>query len=279
MKKLLAIFLAVMMVFSLGVTGFAADGDEVPEISLPDFPTQETGKMYLASENIYIEAGQTYNIPVYWIADYTPEAQSGSIVAGFNVVLASDVTDQLEITAITPSAEVQALKGYELIGCEANLFDDPALNMFSFKTTDFGFFNQAKLELAIVTVQVADTYVGRLPVSEGSDTTYPVDTLLDIRPAEHFYFGDFYYPAYDIDAPISIGVFDDEAESFYPEENIYYGDVDGPFFIIGGHLIEKPPVKPWQDTLKEWALNVLSTILDRLADFFATLNSVLPDIV
>ena len=77
MKKILAILLAAMMVFTLGLTAFAEGEDEGADtgILLPEFPAQTENEIYFVSENAYVEAGGTYEIPVYIVSNYTPSIE------------------------------------------------------------------------------------------------------------------------------------------------------------------------------------------------------------
>ncbi len=278
MKKLLAIFLAVMMVFSLGVVGFAADDEEIPQIQLPVFPTPLEGGIFIACDNTYVEPGNTYEVPIYLVSDYTPSAE-GTAVIGFKADLAGAPAytepPQMKLTAITPSAEVEALAGYELIGCGLNV-GESGYNQFSFATTDLSIFQQEKFKLATVTIEVSADYQPK--DKDGA----PVDCILDLLPAEHFW---YLFDAEYTDAALEYGSFVTSPMAIYDRENacevesIVADGLNGPIYVSSGHVIEKPYEPTWGERLKEWALNVLSTILDRLADFFATLNNVLPDIV
>ncbi len=282
MKKILAVLLAVIMAFSLGVVGFAAEvkPEDNPGLLLPTFPTQKEGAIFIACDNTYIAPGQTYEIPVYLISDYTPSVESGTAILGFKIYLGGAPVDgevpQINITAITPSPEVQALADYELVGCGVNIYDFGVNeNQFSFTTTDLSIFKQAKFPLATVTVEVTDAYIGSTTEEvDGEDVRVPVDCYLYVSPAEHYLFYETDYANYCL-SPMAII----DTENCYEIESIVADGANGPVFISSGHLIEEPPKESWQDKLKDWAINLLSVILDKLGSFFETLNIVLPDIV
>ncbi len=268
MKKILAVLLAVIMAFSLGVIGFAAD-EEAPAIQLTEFPTQREGAIFIASDNVYVEAGQTYDIPVYLVSDYTASVE-GTVIAGFKVGLMGTGADHMKITAITPSADVQALANYELVGCGLDLLAEygmPDFNQFSFTTTDMNILHQEKFHMATVTVEVDAEYVG-------SDDNGPVDCILDLLPAEHTMFFDSIYTYYAL-SPMAVL----DTENMYEAEPIMADGINGPLFISAGHLVEKPYEPTWIERLKEWALNTLAIIMAEIANFFNNLNIVLPEIV
>ncbi len=277
MKKILAVLLAVIMAFSLGVIGFAED-EETPAIQLPVFPTQTQGGIYIACDNVFVEPGNTYEVPIYLVSDYTPSAE-GTAVIGFKVDLAGTPAytepAQMKITAITPSAEVEALADYELIGCGLNV-GDSGYNQFSFATSDLGIFNQEKFKMATVTIEVSADY------QANDEDGNPIDCIIDLLPAEHFW---YMFDMECTDAAIEYGSFVTSPMAIYDRENMCEAEsiiadgVNGPIFVSSGHIIEKPYEPTWQERLKEWALNVLSVIMERIARFFETLNKVLPEIV
>ena len=137
MKKILAILLAALMVFTLGVTAFAEGEEENTGILLPEFPAQTEGEIYFVSENTYVEAGGIYDIPVYIVSDYTSTvAEAEYTLIGLNFSLVGEAFDMgyANITAITPSAEVEALAGYELIAADVI---DMYTNIFNIKFENY----------------------------------------------------------------------------------------------------------------------------------------------
>ena len=256
MKKILAILLATMMVFTLGLTAFA-EGEENTGILLPVFPEQAEGEIYFVSENTRVEAGQIVDIPVYIVSDYTSfVAEPEYIVMGLNLVLIGEAFDQnyMNITAITPSAEVQALAGYELIGCDVV---DVYLNSFNFKCNDTSIFYQEKMLLATVTVEVSADYPGYN--EDGTE----MDCQLEIGAAQWDSYRDNPYAAY---AYSQIEICNDTTGEY---DLIDIGG--GVIYVVAGHIIQTPPVPTWEERLKEWA--IAQAI--KLITFFQGINDVL----
>lgn len=259
MKKILAILLAAVMVFSLGVTAFAEGEEENTGILLPDFPAQTEGDIYLVSENTYVDAGGTYEIPVYIVSDYTPSVE-GNVLLGINFQLVGAAFDSeyMTITGIKASDEVQALAGFELVAADVAYNDDAYCNMFGFVTNDMSLFHQEKMPIAYVTVAVADTYTGY--DADGN----PMDCQLDIGAPQWWNYWDNEYAMASMGAQIEIvnpETF--EFETLNPGVNALY--------IVSGHIIVTPPVPTWQERLKAWAIEQAVKILT----FFQGLNEVL----
>ncbi len=268
MKKILAILLAVIAVFSLGITAFA-EGEENTGLLLPEFPTQTEGAVYFASENIYVEAGTTYEVPVYMLSNYTASTE-GDVVVGLTLSLAGQAFDAnlMKITALSVSEDVQAMAGYELVGCDVNYNEEFNLNMVTFKVSDMGILNQEKLEIATVTIEVADAYTGYN--EDGS----PMDCMLDILPAQYFWYFDSPYQS--AMAPVEIYQTDAQDAFFNdgwvdPLETVDCNGLEGPVFFSAGHLIIAPPVPTWEERLKAWAIEQAIKIIT----FFQGLNEVL----
>ena len=158
MKKILAIVLAAIMAFSLGVIGFAEDAVEAPA-----FPTQEAGKVYFASEAIEVEAGQVYQIPVYIVANYTP-AITGTAVVGFSAKVTGDAESYIKVLAISATEDAENLVGYQLLGADSE--------QIAFKTTDMNIFKQEKLAIANVLVEVSSEYAGQTATLEIKKANY-----------------------------------------------------------------------------------------------------------
>lgn len=275
MKKILSILLAAIMVFTLGVVAFA-EGEEDTGILLPVFPTQTEGAIYFATENTYVAAGGTYEIPVYMLSNYTASVE-GDVVVGLTLSLAGVAYDNnlMKITAVRASDEAQALAGFELIAADVDYYEEPNLNMVIFKTTDMSILNQAKLPVAVVTVEVAPEYTGYN--EDGS----AMDCMLDIQAAQYFWYYDSAYSC--AEAPVSI--FDPSAQEEYeangwvdPLEAIDFGtaDVISGVYTVAGHLIVEPPVPTWQERLKEWAIDQGLKIVTFLIGVLEVLQGLLP---
>lgn len=259
MKKILAILLSAIMVFSLGLTAFAEGEDEGADtgILLPEFPAQTENEIYLVSENTYVEAGDIVQIPVYIVSNYTT-AVDGSIYVGINFTLVGDAfnAELMNITAITPSDEVQALAGYELL---VNDVVDGYFNMFGFKVNDTSIFQQEAMPIAYVTVTVSEAYTGY--DADGN----PMDCQLDIgAPQWYNYFDSIEYAMFATGAPIEV----------FNSETWEYDSINldtGVLYVVSGHLIIAPPVPTWQERLKAWAIEQAMKIIT----FFQGINDVL----
>ena len=255
MKKILAILLAAIMVFSLGLTAFAEGEEENTGILLPDFPAQAEGEIYLVSENTYVNAGETVEIPVYIVSDYTSEAcpESEYILLGINFTLTGDAFNQeyMTITGVRASEEVQALNGYELIVAEAR---DMYCNMFGIKVADESILHQEAMPIAYVTVSVAENYPGYNEDGTQSDS---------VQIAVVNAYGDRAYADF---ASSQIELWNDTTGEF--------DLIDAGFdilYIVSGHILQTPPVPTWEERLKAWAIEQAIKILT----FFQGLNEVL----
>lgn len=259
MKKILAILLAAMMVFTLGLTAFAEGEDEGADtgILLPEFPAQTENEIYFVSENTYVEAGGIYEIPVYIVSNYTPSVEGYALI-GMNFALEGGAADYMTITGIKASAEAEALAGYSLIGADVAVYEDPNTNMFGFKTDDMSVFQQESMVLAYVTVEVSPEYTGY-----GEDGEQ-LDCQLTITDPQWFLYWENEYAMYAIGAPIEIM----NPETFEAEQ-IWAND--GVLYVVSGHLIIAPPVPTWEERLKAWAIEQAIKIIT----FFQGLNEVL----
>ncbi len=99
MKKFLAILLAVVTIFTLGIAAFAADGEK-PERDMPYDREKEAGKIVFSIENTYIEPSKEYSIPVTMKADYLDKlpADAETFYFGFSGISFS--TSGKDIVAI-----------------------------------------------------------------------------------------------------------------------------------------------------------------------------------
>lgn len=272
MKKILSILLAAIMVFTLGVVAFA-EGEEDTGILLPEFPTQTEGAIYFATENTYVAAGGTYEIPVYMLSNYTASTE-GDIVVGLTLSLAGEAYDYgyMTVTGLSIPAEVQAMAGYELIGCDVDLNGEVNLNTVAFKVSDMSILKQEKLQVATVTVAVSPDYTGYN--EDGS----AMDCMLDIQAAQYFWYMENVYGMCGAYAPVEIwptGAADIFATDGWVEalEWIDFGgaaEING-IYTVAGHLIVEPPVPTWGERLKAWAIEQAIKIIT----FFQGINDVL----
>ncbi len=264
MKKILAILLAALMVFTLGVTAFAEGEEENTGILLPDFPTQAEGEINFVSENTYVEAGGVYDIPVYIVSDYTPTTE-GYIFLGINFALTGEAYDLglMNITAIRPSDEVKALAGFELAAADVAYYDDPYCNMFGFKCDDMSVLHQEAMPIAYVTVEVSPDYTGYN--AEGAE----MDCQLDISDPQWYMYFENEYAMASTGAPVEITNPETmEQEAIWANEGVLY--------IVSGHVIVTPPVPTWQDRLKAWAIEQAIKILTFFQGITEVLLGLLP---
>ncbi len=259
MKKILAILLAAIMALSLGVVAFAEGEEENTGILLPEFPAQTEGEVYFVSENTYVEAGGTYDIPVYIVSNYTPSVEGYALV-GMNFALTGEGYDMgyMEIVGIRASEEAQALAGFELIAADVALYEDPYCNMFGFKCDDMSIFNQEAMPIAYVTIQVTSEYTGY-----SEETGEPMDCQLDIADPQWYMYFESPYAMVASGSPIEI--FNDETME---TEQLWAGSG---LYIVSGHLIIAPPVPTWEERLKAWAIEQAMKIIT----FFQGINEVL----
>ena len=265
MKKILAILLAAMMVFTLGLTAFAEGEDEGADtgILLPEFPAQTENEIYFVSENTYVEAGGTYEIPVYIVSNYTSPVAGGFVLVGMNLAIEGPAANFMTITGVKASAEAEALAGYELVAADVAdvaLDEDPTMNTFGFRCDDMSIFQQEAMVLGYVTVQVAEDYTGY--DAEGA----ALDCQLTITPPQWVYYWDtcdftMFSAGGNIDV-INLDTFEIDTQ-LAPDQGVVY--------IVSGHLIIAPPVPTWQERLKAWAIEQAMKILT----FFQGINDVL----
>lgn len=255
MKKILAILLAAMMVFTLGLTAFAEGEEENTGILLPEFPAQTENEIYFVSENTYVEAGGIYEIPVYIVSNYTPSVEGFALI-GMNFAIEGAAADLMKITAIKASAEAEALAGYELVADGVAYYEDPNLNMFGFKCNDMSVFQQEAMPLAYVTVQVSEEYTGY------DEDGAPMDCQLTIIDPQ------WYLVESDYTMLASYGMVDIINADTWEVESPAAGDV---IYVVSGHLIIAPPVPTWEERLKAWAIEQAIKIIT----FFQGINEVL----
>lgn len=255
MKKILAILLAAIMTLSLGVVAFADGEEENTGILLPEFPAQAEGEIYFVSENTYVEAGGTYDIPVYIVSNYTPSVEGYALI-GMNFNVEGAAADYMTITGVKASDEVLALAGCDLIVADVAVGEDPLMNMFGFKADDMSVFQQEAMVLAYVTVYVSEEYTGY------DEDGAPLDCQLTITDPQ------WYMVESDYTMLASYAMVDIINEETWEVESVWAGDG---LYIVSGHLIIAPPVPTWEERLKAWAIEQAIKIIT----FFQGLNEVL----
>lgn len=247
MKKFLAILLSVIMLFSLSIAVFA-EGEEAPA-EMPDNWGKEAGKIVVSIDNTYIEAGNTYSIPVRVKADYAANASEGAkefylALSGIN--LSGAATQNAQITAI------RVADGFNAIDT------DVVEGYLAFSTTD----------LSILSTSDEGVIVGYidLTVDENLPVEYNKD-LGGISAFAYYMFEDKFDNIYG-----SAGILNEDG-SF---DAIEYSESDEDSLLIDGASIfhAKKPYT-WKDKLKDWAKVQGSTIIG----FFITILSALKSLI
>ncbi len=253
MKKILAIVLAAIMAFSLGVIGFA-EGEEAPA-----FPVQTEGKVYLASEKVEVEAGQVYQIPVYLVANYKSiSAVNGVAVLGFKAALTGDAAKYMNIIAITATEDTQKLATYTFLGSTTE--------QIAFTTTDLNIFRNEKFAIANVVVEVASDYVGHTTADD--ETTTPIVAELKLSAPDYTIYADNNYAAATgLTAGADMSIINTNA----PVIGVEAIGVD----YVSAEIAEYIPV-PWNERLRNWFLAQSDKILTFLVAIFDTLAGLLP---
>ncbi len=243
MKKILAIVLAAIMAFSLGVIGFAEDAEA------PALPVQTEGKVYFASEKTEVEAGQVYQIPVYLIANYT--AKSGTVVMGFKAKLTGDAAKYMKIIAISPTEDTQKLANYTLLGNDTE--------QLAFTTTATTVLKSEKLAIAYVLVEVASDYAGQITAEDGTVTA--VDAELELSNPDYTKYLD------NANALLASG----SEIAVVNGVNVAAIDVD----YVSAAIVQYIPL-PWYERVRNWFLDQSDKLLTFLAALCQTLAGLLP---
>lgn len=265
MKKIIAILLSVIMVFSFGVFSFAEDSEQ-SSILIPDFPTQKEGNIYFASETAYVKAGETCEIPIYIVSDFDTQS-TGDVLVGLNVCLTGGGYDYgyISLVDLKYSDNIKTFDGFSEVVCETKTFDDPTINTVAFTVSDMSILHQEKLHIATATVEVSEDY-------PGGET----DCTLELQSAQYYWY-DNMYAWYAIN-PVEIWspLVDDFAEQL---EIIEFGDNNNPgIFIVSGHIIERPDTPEWSERLKTWFIEQALKIITFVIGVLEILQGVLPNI-
>ncbi len=112
MKKVLAVLLAVVLCFSVGVSAFAAN--------LIEEPTATSGKVYLSVQSQYIDAGGDYTLPVSIISDYTDNDVGADAALALSVIFGITSTNpsmagKVEFTGFQYADDIKNREGF-LVG-------------------------------------------------------------------------------------------------------------------------------------------------------------------
>ncbi|MBQ7549217.1 MAG: hypothetical protein IJT03_05885 [Clostridia bacterium] len=153
MKKILSVFLSIIIAASFCVTGFAAELRS----------KVEPGHIKIVAQSQRIEAGKEYSIPISMLSDYNMEGldkiTDGSYTTGFTVSVGGDAAKYVEIKSIEASKELKYLFYYTEFECQYNeLFDSKAY--FAFGVDDISILHKDNFVLAYVKIKVSDSYPG-----------------------------------------------------------------------------------------------------------------------
>ena len=247
MKKFLAILLSVIMLFSLSIAVFA-EGEEVPA-EMPDNWGKEAGKIVVSIDNTYIEAGNTYSIPVRVKADYAAKAADDAkefylALSGIN--LSGEATKNAQITAI------RVADGFNAIDT------DVVEGYLAFSTTDLSILNTS--DEGVIVGYIDLTVDENLPVEYNKD-------LGGISAFAYYLFED----KFD-NISGSAGILNEDG-SF---DVIEYNESDEDSLLIDGASIfhAKKPYT-WKDKLKDWAKGQGSTILGLFITVLTALKNII----
>ena len=229
MKKILAVFLAVVMAFSAGVAAFAYGtlGD------VPANPEPIEGKVNFVAESTFIEAGQTYEIPVSVVSDYTTTVESGKLVMSFQASMAGDPS--VTMTGIRFSDEVKALPGFKEGACG---YSTSLLAAFcSFSVDDLSLLKQTNFVIAYVTVEVADTYEGGAKEASVDLSGYDISFLFDGIFDDLTVANELFEYASPVGAESFVSIVDNDGNVTALEVT---GATDADVYFTAGHMWEEP---------------------------------------
>lgn len=165
MKKVLAIVLAMAMMFSMFAIAASAS-QTITFDQIPAIPTQEKGRIYFVAGSTTFPYGEsgigTYEIPIYLVSDYDTDYEVGFVELGCTIGLEGD-TSMASIVDVKPTAALEAMNGYVDIDTgygvnegEYTFADDQG--HVAFKVDGSAILHQEKLQVATVTVELNDSY-------------------------------------------------------------------------------------------------------------------------
>lgn len=276
MKKVLAIALALVM--ALSMFGIAASAEGQTYADLPVFPAQEEGRIQFALDSITFDNGAspagTYSLPLYIVSNYPTDFEVGYVELGCNIMVSGDI-DSVKITDIQIDPAIEAMGGYAAIDNgygESTYSIEPEWAHIAFKVNGAAILNQAKLKVATVTVEIADTYA-----FESSEEGTLTDTCLMITPYEFMWVmpEDGYYS----DSGLGGAIFDKDAVyGEGPEAAIELQEGvgnDGDLFYTYCYIAEEPATPDWKIPLIEW----FRGILDQFFQIFETIHNFIQEVI
>lgn len=286
MKKVLSLVLAVIMLMgTFTVASFAYDLEK-----LPIFPEQKEGQICFAAENVAIPKGAgTYDVPVYLVSNYTPDASVGlsadaTVELGFNAYISGNAANCATINSITVANEVQALSNYQTLDA-VYIEEIPSDDYFHFNAfrAYYAFaagleaLNQTKLKVATINVTISEDFAGGDAVAFLTLSPYTLGSVpMGFYPGDSTVVGAIYNAPLSEDA-LLYGEYRDP-EVPLTEATDVYDATTGMSTIVGecvysmGALYEKPAEPTWKDKLLLWARTTVYGIFARIESLNATIS-------
>lgn len=267
MKKIIAILLSVIMLFTLGVAAFA-EGEAEEPAGMPADSAKQPGKIVFSIENTYIDASSTYSIPIVMKSDYLEKvpAEAETYYFGFSGInFSTSGKDIIKVKEIRFSDAIAQADRLEAKQIDVENGEDGAL-AFKINKADFGkFFSTSDEGIVIGYIDIETT--------EEVPEEYDVD------------FGNLvFFPYYDL-YNMGEGVLNNEGADGY---SIGYEDAEGNFTGIWLDGVETdeiildtacfyhaPYVPTWQERLTTWAKAQGHLILSFFITIFEVLDSLL----
>lgn len=284
MKKFLAIILSVMMIISAcGVASFA-----FYEEDLPAFPAQTEGQIIFAAENVYVEPGQTYDVPVYLVSNYKTDIQEGFAELGFSFYVSSNTQNAPVVNGVSFASAIQGVKDFYAIeagyGYTQEQFDNFETFHAPSETTgyvafaaDISVLNQAKTQVATVSITV--------PEELDSEDAY-VSLGFGIYNFNEAPIGYYFRDEADVEVYVG-GIFEgtftaedmEACEERLPEITLAEGTIDGGDVFFSANLMVKfvtPPAPTWLDKLIDWVQFTIEGILQVFETVHSYIRTALP---
>lgn len=281
MKKFLAIILSIMMVLgACSVASFAFYEEDLPVI-----PEQKEGCIYFAAGNVYVEAGKTYDVPVYMISDVKTDITEGFVELGFSFYLMG--FDGAKVNSVTFADGIKAFKNFYPIeshfGWTSDDYDagetfhdpDPSIGYVAF-AADVTALNQSKIQVATINVTIPENFEGEDSYVSVNFTSYDF-TLNSVG----YWFegnGGIFEGAFTADDM-------DANEGVDPAVVLEEGTIDGgDIFYSFGYMVEyhEPPMPSWKQKLVDWfqdTVDGILTVFETIHEYIRTVVALLDQLV
>ena len=290
MKKALSIVLAVIMALSaFGVVAFA-EGITVSE--LPTVPAAEDGKIYFAAESVVgAKAGDTVDVPVYLVSNYTTACTNGFVELGFRFTTTGS---ECTVNSITLSNAVKAINGFKEIKC---FYGDPGegyipedFPAFYTDFTGWGFvcfaagldiLKQDKLQVATINVTIGDKFNEDYDENDlEARSDFVAIELYEYNLADNFegcwYNGpavvvngeltdEAYYGNFGAATPESDEWFDESCYLLAADElQLVDEKGEGQVAFVNGVIMGKEPKATWSSKLIDWLEATIKQIYEKI---------------